>query len=568
MEPDTFSAVTREEQLASMASAPVDILVIGGGIVGAAVARDAAMRGLRTALVDKADFASGASGHSTRFIQGGLELVELGDWHHVRQACRERRTLLRIAPHLVRRHGLLFPIHEGSRLSMSRLALTLGTYQLVGAFTGQTGARFYTRRGVLRREPGIREAKLSGGAYYVEGICDDARLTLATVRSAHQHGAFVANYAEAIDVDRAGGSVRGARVTDLVNGGTQFVQAGVIVLAAGAWSDALRARNGEAPMLRLTKGVHIVVPKQRLGNDQSISFLSPIDGRIVYVVSWDHLSYIGTTETEDVRSPEHSRATADDVVYLLRSVNALFPSARLGPDDVISTWAGVRSLIRHPDVEHANDLPRRHRVSVGPNGLIAVAGGRLTTHRAMAHDVMEVVAEQLRGRDGRRIPTRAPTATEPLPGGEVRDLEVLISEWVREGFTRQTAEHLVYHYGTETPAVARLAQTEPALAKPVVEGHPTVRAQLVHALRREMAVTLIDLLARRTHVFHEVVGHGVPEAPGLVDLAANELGWDSNRKAAELAAYLQEIQGAMAFRDTQAQRREEANAQRLARLTS
>lgn len=549
MDPETFSAVTRDGQITSMTSSPVDVLVIGGGIVGAAVARDAAMRGLSTALVDRGDFASGASGHSTRFVEGGLTDLERGDWRLVRQACRERQVLLRIAPHLVRPRRLLFPVHTGSRLSLARLALLFGAYHLVGLFTGQRGTRFYGRKGVLRREPGLRDRKLEGAAHYVEAFCDDARLTLATVRSAHRHGAMVANYVEAIDLDPADGEVRGARIRDLVTGRNHIVQADVVVLAAGAWSDMLRARNREAPLMRFTRGVHVAVPRQRLGNEETISFLSPIDGRIVYIVAWDNISYIGTTETEDVRDADTCRATAEDVVYLLRSVNALFPAARLGPEDIVSTWAGVRSLIRQPDVEHAMDLPRGHRVSIGPNGLITVAGGRLTAHRLIAADVMDAVAQRLREQDGRRIPARAATATEPLPGGEVRDLEVLISDAVREGLPRQVAEHLVYHYGTETPAVVRLAQAEPTLARPVVEGYLTLRAQLVHALRREMAVTLADLLVRRTHVFYQMVGHAVPEAPELVDLAANELRWDANRRAAELAAYLQEIRSAMAFRD-------------------
>jgi glycerol-3-phosphate dehydrogenase len=407
-----------------------------------------------------------------------------------------------------------------------------------------------SKQAVLRVEPNLRSRDLSGGGLYYDARCNDARLTLATVRSAHSHGALTANYVNVDDLERAGGRVTGARVTDRINSASYVIHAHVVVNATGPWSDLIRRREQETPLLTRTKGVHVTVQQDRLGNKEAVTLLSPIDGRVMFIVPWGELSYIGTTDTaEESLDPDDVRATGEDVVYLLRSVNALFPRARLTPDDVISTWAGIRPLVQSSRGDSLSAMSREHKIKTGRTGLISIMGGKLTTYRDMAADVVNVVGSRLRELDGRRIPNKAQTDVEPLPGGEVADLEVLVRDVMGEGFSRDIAEHIVRSYGTETAAVVRLAQTDRRLAEPVIGGHPAIKAQIVHSLRREMAMTLTDLMMRRTHLFYEVVGHGVPEAPAVVDLASEELGWDPGRKASELAAYLKEIQRAMAFRD-------------------
>jgi glycerol-3-phosphate dehydrogenase len=530
-----------------MAAEPVDLLVLGGGITGAGIARDAAMRGLRTALVDKGDFGSGTSGRSSRLVHGGLRYLEQGGWRLVLEASRERRTLLSIAPHLVWPRSFLFPIHAGGRLPLWKLAAGLWVYDLLALFRNVRWHRVLSKRAMRRAEPLLRSHDLKGGARYHDAQCDDARLTLANVRSAHEHGALVANYAAAERLAVADGTVRGAHVLDRLARRQLTVRALVVVNATGPWSDDVRGADGVAPLLRRTKGTHVAVPRGRLGNREAIALTSPIDGRVMFILPWGDLSYIGTTDTDTPEGPDSVQASADDVIYLLRSANAYFPDARLQPSDVVSTWAGLRPLLRTDAAASPSAVSREHRIVDSPSGLISIVGGKLTTYRVMAAQVVDHVWRRLQSLDGRPPSPRARTDKEPLPGGVAHDLAVLARELEREGFAAEVAQHLVRQYGSEAPAVGRLARSDLELRRPIVPGHPALRAELVHAARREMAVTLSDLLVRRTHVFYETPGHGVAEAPELVELAARELGWDAARKATELAEYLKDVERSLAF---------------------
>lgn len=532
-----------------MSTEGVDLLIIGAGITGAGIARDAAMRGIRTALVDKGDFGSGTSSRSSRLVHGGLRYLEHYHWRLVFEASRERRTLLRIAPHLVRPRSFLFPIHQGSRVSRPKLTAGLWLYDILALFRNVRRHQMLSKRAMRRAEPGLKERGLKGGARYYDAQCDDARLTLANVRAAAAHGAAVANYVQMDSLESADGQARGARLTDLVTGEQHSVRALVVVNATGPWADAIRAAEGGKPVLRPSKGAHVVVPRHRIGNREALTITSPIDGRVMFIVPWGELSYIGTTETADETNPDEATASAGDVVYLLRSANALFPEARLTEQDVVATWAGIRPLIKPRGDGDPGKASREHRCLLSPSGLISIVGGKLTTYREMAAEVTDLVAKRLHEIDGRPIPERAPTDREPLPGGEVRDVEVLVEEVVDSGYPRALAEHLVFAYGSETPAVLRLAEEDPALLEDIVPGHPAIKAELVHAMRREMAITLGDLLMRRTHLFYEVPGQAADQAASVIELAAAEMEWDRDRRSAELAAYLFEVERNNAFRN-------------------
>lgn len=541
----SISASTRSAALAELAERPVEVLVVGGGITGAGIARDAAMRGFRTALVERGDFAAGTSGRSSRLIHGGLRYLEHGAVRLVFEASRERRTLLRIAPHLVWPQTFLFPVFAGSRVPAWKLAAGFALYDALALLRNVKAHRWLSKRALLRLEPGLRPRGLQGGVRYYDAQCDDARLTLANVRAAHQAGALVANYVTVEAFEIADGRVRGVRARDLLTGARLTIHAHLVVNATGPWSDAMR-HDGRT-LLRPTKGAHVAVPRSRLGNHAAVTLLSPVDGRVMFVLPWGDLAYIGTTDTDYVGDPDAVRVDGADVVYLLRSANAVFPDARLQPGDIVSAWAGVRPLLRPPDERSPGAVSREHQVLDDP-GLLSVVGGKLTTYRVVAADVVDRAATALHKLNGRAIPPRAPTDREPLPGGETANLLPLTAELERDGLSRASAEYVVRLHGTEAPAVARLARSSPALAQPVITGHPALRAQLVHAARRELAVTLTDLLLRRTHVFFEVPGHAVSEAAALADLVGAELGWDAARKASELAAYLAEVSHHDAFR--------------------
>jgi glycerol-3-phosphate dehydrogenase len=289
------------------------------------------------------------------------------------------------------------------------------------------------------------------------------------------------------------------------------------------------------------------VPRSRIGHTYAVTLTSPIDGRVMFVLPWGDLSYIGTTDTDDAVSPEEVRATGADVVYLLRSVNAMFPEARLGPRDVISTWAGLRPLLAPVQAQSASQVSREHRVVEGSSGLVTVAGGKLTTYRRMARDTVDRVATQLRQLDGRPLPRRAATDQLPLPGGESADLDVLMDSLRAREVPAAQARHLVHHYGSEAPAVRNLVDRDRSLGEPIIAGRPEVWAEVVHAVEREMAARLGDVLIRRLHLFYEDPAHGSAVSSAVAARMAGLLGWDKSRCENEEANYTAEVKRARAF---------------------
>ena len=544
-----FSQTTRAAALAAMSTEPVDLLVVGGGITGAGIARDAALRGFRTALVDKGDFGGATSSRSSRLIHGGLRYLEHGDFGLVFEGAHERRVLLRIAPHLVRPLPFLFPVYGGARVPAWKLEAGMWLYDALAAFRNVHLHRWLGRKRVARLEPGLRTKGLQGAALYYDAQADDVRLVLATMRSAAQAGALVANYADATSLLKSDGRVRGATVRDALSGRTYTVRALVVVNATGPWVDAMRRRDDPdaQPLLRLTKGAHVAVPRARIGHTHAVTLTSPIDGRVMFVLPWGDLSYIGTTDTDETVSPENVRASGSDVVYLLRSINALFPDARLTPRDVISTWAGLRPLLAPERARSASDVSREHRIVEDPSGMVTIAGGKLTTYRRMARDTVDRVAKRLHGLDGRPLPPRAATDRLPLPGGESADLEVLVEALRARGVPNVQAQHLIRNYGSESAAVLNLVDRDRALGEPIIAGRPEVWAEVEHAVEREMAARLTDVLIRRLHLFYEDPAHGSTVSTAVAARLAELLGWDKARREDEVTEYTAEVKRARAF---------------------
>jgi glycerol-3-phosphate dehydrogenase len=537
---DTRNSSFRRAGLDRLTAHPFDLLVIGGGITGAGIARDAAMRGFRTALVDARDLGAGTSSHSSRLIHGGLRYLEQGDFRLVHEATRERRTLLRIAPHLVRPLAFVFPVHHGDRVPLWKLAAGMWLYDLLAAFRNVRRHRILGKRALLAAEPMLRERGLVGGARYYDAQCDDARLVLATARSAMEHGATIATYTRVTALERSGGLVRGAVVQD--EAGVQgVVQASVVVNATGAWTDDLRRLEdpGAKPLLRRTRGVHVMVRRERLGHTDAITLTSPIDGRVMFVLPWGAFSYIGTTDTDEPGPPEASTPDDGDLLYLLRSANACFPQAHLSEADIISSWAGVRALLGPGDPRQASAMSREHLIRRGPGGMFTIAGGKLTTYRSMAAELVDTVAGELVRRDGRRRPDPAETATEPLPGGEAADLAPLRQATLEFGLglSPETADHLLAHYGTEAAAVCNLARADRSLLARLHPEHPAIEAEVVHHARRELAAEVDDVLTRRVHLRYETLDHGAQAAPRVAALLGRELGWGEAEVAGALARW-------------------------------
>lgn len=387
-----------QRSFAALESRVFDVLVIGGGITGAGIARDAAMRGLSVAIVDKGAWASGTSSKSSRLIHGGIRYLEHGQIGLVRESVREREILLGIAPHLVKPLEFTWPVYRGARLPRWKLGLGLAVYDLLAGKRRVRRHESLDRREVLENEPAIAQDGLVGGATYFDAATDDARLTLATLESAVDNGAVAASYARFDSMLKKQAATMIAVVESVHEGQSVRVSARAVVSATGPW----QARG--------TKGSHIVVPRARVGNRGAVTMISPDDGRVMFVLPSGDETIIGTTDIRTDESPDNVRASDAEIDYLLRAVNAYFPDAGLNVGDVISTWAGIRPLATAPPGTSPSSISREHRISRDSLGTIVVTGGKLTTYRSMAAEVVDTVQRFL----GQKV-LRSPTDTVMLP---------------------------------------------------------------------------------------------------------------------------------------------------------
>jgi glycerol-3-phosphate dehydrogenase len=544
----------RAQTLADLGARRFDVLVGGGGITGVGVARDAALRGMSVALVERDDFASGTSSRSSRLVHGGLRYLEHGHLHLVFESSLERRRLLELAPHLVRPLEFVWPVYEGARVPRWKLGAGLFLYDLLALFRNVAPHRRLDPDEVLAREPLLRADDLTGGASYFDAATDDARLTLATALGARDAGATVANHAGVRRLLLTRGRTGGALVADSIGGSEVPVRARVVVNAAGPWSDEIRRLDEPAApaTLRGTKGVHVTVPRDRVGNNNALTLLSPVDGRVMFLLPGDTHAVIGTTDTETNASPDDVRASRSDVDYLLRTANHFFPAARLTSDDVVCAWAGIRPLVAGRFGADAAAASREHEISVSDRGVVSVSGGKLTTYRAMSSEVVDVVEAELG-----RSPTPSETARVPLVGGDFDSFEQEVERAMRalgeasavarspeatpsDAALADRAEQLVRAYGSRWSAVWALVRDDPSLAEPLLAGLPYTRAEVAYAVDDEMAVTLADVLVRRTHIAFESRDHGRGIAPVAAEIAGARLGWDGTARERAVAAYERE----------------------------
>jgi glycerol-3-phosphate dehydrogenase len=487
-----------------------DLAVVGGGITGAGVALDAALRGFRVALIDKGDFASGTSSASSKLVHGGLRYLEHAEFHLVHEALRERRLLLRNAPHLVHPLRFVIPFYEGARVAPWKWSLGLSLYDLLAGEGNLRPSRHLARRRLRAEFPELRTAGLLGGADYHDAQMDDARLCVEVVRTAALHGARVANYVEATGFEQEAGRITGVRAADRPGGEEFVIRARQVLNAAGPWVDAVCRLAGDpsGPHLRPTKGVHLVLPD--LGLRSAFLLLHPADGRVFFVIPWSPAgpagaagtkTLLGTTDTECDESPDALEVTRADVDYLLAGFRQHFAwEAR--PQDVLGSFVGLRPLIRSRPGE-PSALSREFRVFDSPSGLLSVAGGKYTTYRHMAEVITDAVAERL----GQRRLCR--TRHFPLDGTPEVPWEVYARTETaflrqRHGLEEESARHLVSRYGQRARDVAAYLEGDPALARPVVAGEPDLRAEFAYQRNHEMALFPADYLLRRTRLglFH------------------------------------------------------------------
>ena len=509
------------------------MLIIGGGITGTGTARDAALRGLSVALLERHDFASGTSSRSSRLIHGGLRYLEHGYIRLVHEASNERRRLLKLAPHLVRPLPFTWPVYRGARVPRWKLRAGLFLYDALAMFRNVKRHRGLGRDALLEVEPASRAEGLLGGAIYYDAATDDTRLTLANAMAAREAGAVVLNHVGVEQLISEGGRITGAEAVDALTGERVLVGARVVVNATGPWSDEVRALAGDTTGrgVKGSKGAHISVKAERVGNKGAMTLLSPADGRVFFVLPAGARTIIGTTDTFTDEHPDDVRASEGDVAYLLKSANYFFPNAQLTTDDVEAAWAGLRPLVAGSAGGGEGSASREHAITESRAGLVTISGGKLTTYRVMAAQLVDFVEKKL----GRR-PTPTVTDTEPLPGGEIEsvDAEAAIAT---QQLGEQTAKTLVRTYGSRWRSVIAENSGTSRAADRIVDDLPYIMPQLTYALKHEMACTLGDLLIRRTHVAFETRDHGRAVAAEIVESLQGVLGWSAERKKAELSNY-------------------------------
>jgi glycerol-3-phosphate dehydrogenase len=505
----------RDQARARLAREQFEVLIIGGGINGAGIARDAALRGLSVALAERDDFASGTSSRSSRLVHGGVRYLEHGYFHLVFESSRERRTLLAIAPHLVRPLQFTWPVYRGARIPRWKLGAGLWLYDFLAAFRNVARHRSLSAAQVLATEPKLKRDGLKGGATYYDAATNDARLTIANVVDAVAAGAAALNYAEVTSLAFDRGRATGASVRDRFTQRVFEIRAKSVVNATGPWTDAVsRIESPSSPPAVLgTKGVHIAVPANRVGNRAAITMLAHADQRVMFVLPGESHTIIGTTDTPTEERPDQVRATRADVQYLLDGANAYFPEAKLTPDDVVCAWAGIRPLIASGNSGDPAGASREHAVTVGPRGVIAVTGGKLTTYRSMSEEVVDEVQKYL-GQP--RTPSQ--TGARALPGSASRP---------DDGDTNGAR---------------------------IVAGLSYTVNDVLAAADHEFACTIADVLVRRTHLAFETRDHGVSVAPRVAELLARRLYWDAAGIARELDDYRAEVARLFTIDETEARR--------------
>jgi glycerol-3-phosphate dehydrogenase len=487
---------SRDETLSRLEDTHFDVLIVGGGITGAAVAYAASSCGLRVALVDQGDFASGTSSRSSRLIHGGMRYLASGQVGIVWQALREQARLAEDAPHLVRPLPILVPLFDRGSVAPALLRLVWSVYHAMRPAGAKMSHSILNAGETLRREPLLNSAGLRGALLYSEFTTHDARLVLETLIAAAQHGALAANYVRLEECLVSDGRITGGVLRDQVSGRSIRLSAQVLVNASGPWSDEFRRAAGAAPpRLRLSKGVHVIIPRHRLPIAHGFNLFSPLDGRPIAVIPFGEFVQVGPTETSYAGYPGDVAAALDDVTYLLEVLNAHFPGARLMRADVIGTRAGLRPLVDQPGYT-TGEVSRAYRISWDRPGLLSVLGGKLTLHRRAAMEVLRTLAAVIPGAPSRGAATntawRLPGALEPADGAAA------IGTLTVSGISETAASYLVQTFGRRSLLLRELVAEHREWAAPLASGLSDPYALAPFCRWYEMAVTPEDFLQRRT----------------------------------------------------------------------
>ncbi len=547
-----FSSQQRKDQIETARGKVFDILIIGGGITGACAARDAARRGFSTAIVEKKDWAFGTSSRSSKLVHGGLRYLELFDFKLVFEACRERRRLLLNAPHVVWPQSFMFPVYKGDKNPLFIIAMGLWMYDFLALFRNVQSHQLHGPKRILEVEPELDSERLTGGGQFYDCSTDDARLTLSHVQSANLEGACCLSYTRVLDILHEKDKACGVRVRDEVGGEEFDIEARMVLNCTGPWTDAVcRLDEPEAaPKLRPTKGAHVIVPWERAKATNALPIISPADERLMFLIPWGDYVLIGTTDTDYNEDYDTIHASKEDVQYILDAANRSLPKARLTPDDVVSTYAGLRPLVVEgggKDVKESQ-VSREHSIYESHSGLITIAGGKLTTARSMAQELVDLAARRMEERFGVKA-ARCGTNNAAVFGVDGVDFRRRLERLAGDLRLDSDIVSKLQLLGTGAVRVLAMLSEGGSMADRLGPDVPYIEAEVVYSAREEMVISLSDFMVRRSLIYYEDREQGLGCAAKVADILAGELGWDKKEKKRQLEEYRGVVELSRAYKE-------------------
>ena len=529
----------RDAAIAELASAEFDVLVIGGGVTGAGAVLDAASRGLKVALVEARDIASGTSSRSSKLIHGGLRYLEQYDFKLVREALHERELMVStLSPHLVKPVGFLYPLHEKLK-DRTYVGAGLALYDVLRGFKrALPWHKHMSAKKIAEIAPSLRQDIVTGAVKYYDAQVDDARHTMTIIRTARRHGATIATRVEVNELIRDGKKVVGALVADTESGKKIKVSAKSVVMCAGIWSDELHANFGLKPGYGVTmsKGVHIVVPGNAIRSNTGIILKTEVS--VLFLIPWGDKWIVGTTDTPYTGDRAHPYATSADVQYILDQANKVL-EPQLKRESIIGVYAGLRPLVSNAKDSTTTKLSREHTTDRSAPGFVSIAGGKYTTYRVMGKDAIDMAVTDLR-----RIVS--PSCTEKLPLVGADGYYGLVQQTaqiaLQYGIDEKSVVHLLNRYGSLISEVLELIVEDKKLAQPLAADLPYLKAEIVYAVTHEGAMTVDDVISRRTRLAFEANSAGLDLVDDVASLIAPYLGWGAKEKKASIAEYRAQVE--------------------------
>ena len=529
----------RDSAISQLGTEQFDILVIGGGVNGVGAALDAASRGLKVALIEAQDIAAGTSSRSSKLIHGGLRYLEQYDFKLVREALHERELMVStLCPHLVKPVGFLFPLTEKFK-ERTYVGAGLALYDALRGFQrALPWHKHLSQKQINEIAPSLRHDIVTGAIKYFDAQVDDARHTMAVARTAARHGAIIATQVSAESLIREGRRIVGVNALDLASGKKIAIKAGATIMCAGVWSDQLHERFELTPGYNVTmsKGVHIVVPGSAIKSDAGIILKTPIS--VLFLIPWGDKWIVGTTDTPYEGDRAEPFATREDVQYILDQANRVL-EPKLRADEIIGVYAGLRPLVANNKSATTTKLSREHTVDRPAAGFVSVAGGKYTTYRVMAKDVVDRAVIELR-----KLTQESVTEKLPLVGADgYFALEQQKERIAQEsGLDVETVTHLLNRHGSLISEILEIIEDQPKLASKLDKALPYIKAEIVYATSHEGAHSVDDVISRRTRLSFEAINHGVHLADEVASLIAPVLGWSAKERKESIAQYIELVE--------------------------